>query len=94
MQSKHPKRSPLDIGPEQGMQAIACREVNSHRKLLLQKLLDADKLNQGKLLGWIMINKQVQITCWFRFVAGRRTENKQCGCPHGPDRWGKPLELR
>lgn len=75
-QSEDPKCGPLDIGPEHGVQAIPRREIYSDRKLLLQKLLDADEFDERELSGWIMVDEQVQITCWLGFVAGRRAENE------------------
>lgn len=55
--SKYPKGVPLYIGPEHGVQAIACREIDRDRKCLLEKLLDADEFAQAKLLGSIMIDE-------------------------------------
>ena len=56
------------------MQAVAGRHVDGHAERVFEKMLDADKIDQRKLLLRIIVDEQVKIAVGLRFIARGRSK--------------------
>src|SRR5262249_40003231 len=82
----------LYIRLEHGVKTVACGHVDRNLQLVLQILLDTDKIERIESRCGVVVDKKIQIALWLRLVSCGRAKNVKRDRAERPDGGGSVLQ--